>query len=370
MMLQFTLSRDALLKPLQGLVSIAEKKHTIPVLSSVLFIIEEGKLRLKASDLETEIVSYIELEEASHDASIAIPAKKLHDIIRNLPEGASVKITEEANDRVLVSCNRSKFTMSILKASSFPMMNEDTGRAMFKLSYAQLNSAIKRVKFAMANNDVRYFLNGMLWEVNNDRFRTVATDGHRMASSEVLIEDTFLDAVQIIVPSKAIKELERTLSAPEDAEIEVQIGKNYFRIILPDFQFTSKLIEGRFPDYTRVIPPNNTKLLVANRVELKQALLRTAILSNETYRGVRLELQDNALLLSANNPEHEEAQDQMAVKYSDQPMEIGFNVNYLLNIVDVLDSEHIDFYFDSPQMSLLIKDDDSRSTYVVSPIKL
>ena len=369
-MMKFTLSRDALLKPLQALVSIAEKKHTIAVLSSVLFIIEDGKLRLKASDLETEIINYVSLEQFSEDGSIAIPAKKLNDIVRNLPEGALIDIEEEKNSRVLISSMRSKFSMSILKASTFPSMNEDTGRAMFKISFAQLITAIKRVQFAMANNDVRYFLNGMMWEVDNDRFRTVATDGHRMASSEVLIENTYLDHVQMIVPRKAILELQRTLSAPEDAEVEVQIGKNYFRIILPEVQFTSKLIEGRFPDYTRVIPPNNTKLLVANRLELKQALIRTAILSNETYRGVRLELQENGLLLSANNPEHEEAQDHIEVKYADNAMEIGFNVNYLLDVVNVLDVESVDFYFDTPAMSLLIKDDESRSTYVVSPIKL
>ena len=369
-MLKFSLSRDALLKPLQGLASIAEKKHTITILNSILFILEEGKLRLKASDLETEIVSYIPLEKWSGNGSIAIPAKKLNDIIRNLPDGSVVDISEETNSRVLISCNYSKFKMAILNASTFPSMNEDTGRAMFKLSFTQLNLAIKRVKFAMANNDVRYFLNGMLWEVNNNRFQTVATDGHRMARTEVFIENTFLDVMQIIVPRKAVIELERTLTAPDDTEIEVQIGKNYFRVILPEFQFTSKLIEGRFPDYTRVIAPDNTKLLVANRLALKQALIRTAILSNETYRGVRLDLQDNSLVLSANNPEHEEAQDQMEVKYNDESMEIGFNVNYLLDIVNVLDTENIDFYFDSPQMNLLIKDNDSFSTYVVSPIKL
>jgi DNA polymerase-3 subunit beta len=369
-MLKFTLSRDVLLKPLQALVAIAEKKHTIPVLNSILFIIEGGRLRLKASDVETEIVSYIPIEESSGDGQIAIPAKKLSDIVRNLPEGALIQIVEENANRVLVLSGRSKFSLSILEASSFPIMNEDTSRAMFKLSFSQLNSSIKRVQFAMANNDVRYFLNGMLWEVNNDRFKVVTTDGHRMASSEVIIENTYLDAVQIIVPRKAVLELQRTLSSPDDAEIEIQIGKNYFRVMLPELRYTSKLIEGRFPDYTRVIPPNNTKLLVANRLELKQSLIRTAILSNETYRGVRLELQNNELLLSANNPEHEEAQDQIEVTYNDQPMEIGFNINYLLDIVNVLEAEDIDFYFDTPQMSLLVKDNQSRSIYVVSPIKL
>ncbi len=369
-MMKFILSRDAILKPLQALVSVADKKHTMPILSSVLFKIEGGKLLLKASDLETEIISHVTLNQSFEDGQIAIPAKKLNEIIRNLPDGAEIEIIQETNNRVLICCNRSQFSLSTLGAETFPTMNEDTGRAMFKISFEQLMTTIKRVQFAMANNDVRYFLNGMLWEVNGDNFRTVSTDGHRMASSEAIIENTYLEGVQMIVPRKAILEMQRTLSAPEDAEVEIQIGKNYFRVILADIQYTSKLIEGRFPDYTRVIPPNNTKVLIANRTQLKQALIRTAILSNETYRGVRLELKQNELLLSANNPEHEEAQDQLEVKYEDKPMEIGFNVNYLLDIVNVLDIEDINFYFENPAMSVLIKDSNSCSTYVVSPIKL
>lgn len=369
-MLVLIVERNELLKPLQNLISIADKKHNMPILSSVLVTVEEGRLYLKVSDLDTEIVSYTELKHPSTDGKTVVPARKLYDIIRNLPEESLVSIKEEKNTRIIISCNCSRFSISALKAADFPSINEDTTIAMFKLSSSQLNSAIKRVKFAMAINDVRYFLNGMLWEIHNNYFRTVATDGHRMAKSEVFIQDTFLDSLRIIIPSKAIKETERLLSAHEDSKIEIQVGKNYFRIILVDLQFTSKLIDGRFPDYTRIVPLNNDKLLIANRIALKQALRRTSILSNEVYRGVRLELKNNLLLLSANNPEHEEAQDQIKVSYSSHSMEIGFNINYLLDIIDVLDSEEIHLHLDNPQMSLLIKDNSNNSTYILSPIKL
>lgn len=369
-MLKFSLFRDVLLKPLQNLVFIADKKHTIPILNSVLFVIKEGHLHIKVSDLETEIVNYIPLQQSSSDGEIAIPAKKLNDIIRTLSPDSLINFTQEVNNRISITCNKSNFKLAILNASAFPSINEDIQKSTFKLLFRHLISAIKRVKFSMANNDVRYFLNGMLWEIDRGYFRTVATDGHRMASSEILIQDTLLDMIQIIVPSKAIKEIERTSLISEDAEIKVQIGKNYFQVVSSGFQFTSKLIAGRFPDYTRIIPSNNNKLLIANRLELKQALIRTAILANEIYRGVKLKLCENNLILSANNPEHEQAQDQINVKYSDKLMEIGFNVNYLLNIIEVLDSENVNLYFDGPHMSLLIKDSKNCSTYVVSPIKL
>ncbi|WP_119344258.1 DNA polymerase III subunit beta [Facilibium subflavum] len=371
-MMKCTLTKEDLLKPLHSVVTIADKKHTMPILSFILCWVKEGNLTLKSSDLETEVLAKIALspESEASDGCITLPARKTMDIIRNLPDGALVDIIQDMDNRVVIKSSMSRFTLSSLNTESFPIMEEDTGKSMFKMPMSSLSQVIKRVQFAMANNDVRYFLNGMLWEIEGESFKAIATDGHRMASSELTIENTYLDCVQMIVPRKAINEIQKILVAQDDTDIEIQIGKNYFKIVLPNYQFTSKLIDGRYPDYTRVIPQNNNRVLIANRVELKQALIRTAILSNEKYRGVRLKLGHNELMLSANNPEYEEAQDQIAVKYHDQPMEIGFNVGYLLDSVNVLDAENVDLYFDTPAMSLLIKDDTTKSQYVVSPIRL
>ncbi|MBK2125574.1 DNA polymerase III subunit beta [Fangia hongkongensis] len=369
-MFKCTFSKENILKPLHSAVAIADKKHTMPILSFILFEIVDNALVIKASDLDTEIVAKVELNAASEGGKITLPARKLMDIIRNMPDGAVIEISQESETRALVRSNLSKFSLATQTPSAFPAMKEDSAKSMFKVPLLSLTQVIKRVQFAMANNDVRYFLNGMLWEVQGETFRAIATDGHRMASSELTIEDTYLDSVQMIVPRKAISELQKIISAQEDVEAEIQIGKNYFKLVLPNYQFTSKLIDGRYPDYTRVIPQNNNRVLIANRLEMKLALMRTSILSNEKYRGVRLNLDHNKLVFSANNPEHEEAQDQIEVQYNDQAMEIGFNVGYLLDSMSVLDSEKVDLYFDTPAMSLLIKDDTTKSQYVVSPIRL
>ena len=370
-MMKCTLPKEEILKSLQPLVSIADKKHTIPTLSCILFTVTEGVLTLKSSDVETEVVAKLDLQDAFKDGAIAIPAKKLFDIVRNLPNGMRVEIAQQDTNRVVIRCQRSKFILSCLDANTFPVMDEESTQSMFKISMLKLISAMKRVQFAMAKNDVRYFLNGMLWNVCGNQFRTVATDGHRMSTTQINIEDTFLESTQMIVPRKAIDEILRIFSSQdEDSVAEIQIGKNHFRLIIENYQFISKLIDGRYPDYTRVIPPNNNKVMKADRRELKEALQRTAILSNETYRGVRVVLDENMLNLSANNPEHEEAKDQVEVVYSEQKMEMGFNINYLLELVNAIESNDIEFKFDNPAMSLLVEDKESLSTFVLSPIKL
>ncbi|MFZ9035086.1 MAG: DNA polymerase III subunit beta [Francisellaceae bacterium] len=362
--------RENLLKPLQTAVSIADKKHTMPILSTVLFVVENGKLALKASDLEAEVIAKVEIDRAFQPGKVTLAARKIMDIIRNLPEHTQIEITLEQDNRVKIQANRAKFMLSTLNADAFPIMDVNIDEARFKVPQLDFMAALKRVQFAMANNDVRYFLNGMLWEVNGDQFKTIATDGHRMAMSELNIENTYLDQIQLIVPRKTVMELQKIVSSTDNDLIEIIVGKNHFKVILKHYQFTSKLIDGRYPDYTLVIPKSNERVLIANRLELKAALVRTAILSNEKYRGVRLQISHNQMLMSANNPEHEEARDELEVQYHDDAMEIGFNVNYLLDVMNVLDAETIDWYLSDPSMSLLIRDETTRSSYVVGPIRL
>ena len=368
-MTSFILSKETLLKPLQSVVTIADKKHTNPILGTVLCRISDNKLILKAFDSETEVIATIDLSSTSDNAIFTLPARKTIEIVRNLSDGAKVEISYQENRQVIIRSGSSKFSLFSLDPKLFPTLNEDTGQSIFKLPLISLLQSLKRVQFAMANNDFRYFLNGMLWEIENNKFKTVATDGHRMASSTTTIENIGLKSLQMIIPRKAILELQKT-TIDYDSTAEVQAGKNYFKLILPSYQFASKLIDASYPDYSCVIPKNNNKHVVANRNELKQALLRTSILSNEQYRGVRLRLEKNQLLLAANNPENEQAEDGVPIKYNGETIEVGFNIGYFLDVVNAVSGEMIDLYFDNAAMSLLIKDKTSNSLYVVSPIRL
>ena len=369
-MFKCTFFKANIIKALHSAVPIADKKHTIPILGFALLEIIDGSLIIKTSDLDTEVIIKVELCSSSKAGCIALPARKLMDIIRHLPDNSIIEITQENDSRASLQSNLSKFSLATQNTNSFPKMVQNTSESIFKVSLTSLFRMIKRVQFAMASNDARFFLNGMLWEIQGRTFKVVATDGHRMASSELTIQDTYLDRVQIIVPRKAISEIQKIISSQDDTDIEVQIGTNYFKILLGNYHFTSKLIDSTYPDYTRVIPQNNNRILVANRSEIKSALTRTSILSNEKYRGVRLNLNHNRLVLSANNPEHEEAQDEIKVEYNDETMEIGFNVSYLLDSLNALDSKEVSLYFGTPAMSLLIEDHTTKSQYVVSPIRL
>lgn len=366
-----TVSREKLLKPLQALVAIADKKHSMPILSSILFEANEHTLRLSASDLDTEVIVDIPLSMPAHQNGIvAIPARKLFEIVKNITDQSEVEIALQPEHKVLIKANKSRFMISALDGSAFPIMQQHEYKASLTMDQFQYIQLIKRVQFAMANNDIRYFLNGMLWEIESNTFKVVATDGHRMAVSECLIEDTQLDRLQVIAPRKAITELQKVLSPQEGDTLQIDIASNHFKITFGDYQFTSKLVDGRYPDYERVLPKNNDKVMIAPRNTLKNSLIRTAILANEKYRGVRLQVEHNVLNISANNPDHEEAQDQIEVQYNYPSIEIGFNVSYLLDVLGVLDSESVDFYLSNPAMSMLIKDDTTQSRYVIMPIRL
>ncbi len=364
------LSREKILKPLQMVLGVADKKHTMAVLSCLLCEAKDGLFKITASDLETEIVSEIEAINIEISGQVAIPAKKMVDIIKSLPVGSDVELKSEGDNRIILSSNKSRFVLSILDVAGFPVMDSDISPNHFELPQSTLLEVIKKVQFSMAQNDVRYFLNGMLWEVDHGVFRAVSTDGHRMSLVEVMITEISFDKAQIIVPRKSISELLKIIEPIEDT-IQIEIGTHHFRIIAGSTIFISKLIDGRYPDYTRVLPKSNNKVLSADKNGLKLALMRTAILSNEKYRGVRFNMETNLLKLSANNPEQEEAQDEIQVKYQDLPMEIGFNVSYLLDVMNAIEGEDVYLYFSDPKMSLLIKEKNIfNCQYVIMPIRL
>lgn len=366
--MKFSVARDALLKPLNLVAGVVERRQTLPVLSNVLLNLDGERLSITGTDLEVELVGRVRLEEAGDAGEITVPARKLADICKSLPEGADVQFSV-ADGKATVRSGRSRFTLATLPAREFPNIEDSIGTHQLKLKQSQLRRLIERTAFAMAQQDVRYYLNGMYWEVRSQRLRAVATDGHRLAVC-TFPEALEIDDMQVIIPRKGVLELARLMQKDDD-EVSVILGTNHVRATTDEFTFTSKLVDGKFPDYERVLPRNPDKQLVGARTELRQAFTRTAILSNEKYRGVRLRLSQDTLDIMANNPEQEQAEEQVSVNYSGDELEIGFNVGYLLDVLGVLTGDEVRFSLSDPNSSALLEEKDGGdSVYVVMPMRL
>ena len=367
--MHFTIQREALLKPLQLVAGVVERRQTLPVLSNVLLVVEGQQLSLTGTDLEVELVGRVTLEDAAEPGEITVPARKLMDICKSLPSDAMIDIRVD-DQKLLVKAGRSRFTLSTLPANDFPTVEEGPGSLTFNLPQAKLRRLVERTSFAMAQQDVRYYLNGMLLEVQSGLLRAVATDGHRLAmcSMEAAIQQE--GKHQVIVPRKGILELARLLTE-QDAEVAIVLGQHHIRANTGEFTFTSKLVDGKFPDYERVLPRGGDKLVLADRQGLREAFSRTAILSNEKYRGIRLTLASGLLKIQANNPEQEEAEEEIVVDYSGGGLEIGFNVSYLLDVLGVMGTEQVRLILsDSNSSALLQEADNDDSAYVVMPMRL
>lgn len=367
--MKFMLNREALLKPLQSLIGVVEKKQAKPILANFLIKLEGKNMQITATDLELELLAKIEVTEAGEEGVITLPARKIFDICRNLPEGAMLEVHSETPEKITVKSGKSRFSLAGLPAGEYPTMDSQLGQIMVQVPQKILAQLIKKTQFAMAQQDVRYYLNGLLLEISEKMIRTVATDGHRLAlSSEVSPGQTGVH--QVIVPRKTILELQKVLENTDEL-VTLILGSHFIRIATQDIIVTSKLVDGRYPDYNRVIPTTGKNILIASREMLKQALQRTAILSNEKYRGIRLKASNNVLKLMANNPEQEEAEDEIEVNYAGQEIEIGFNITYLMDVLNVLDCENIKITFTNNVSSILIHDlEDNRAIYVVMPIRL
>lgn len=369
--MKFVISREALLKPLSLVAGIVERRQTLPILSNVLIALDGDRLTLTGTDTEVEFMARITLPEPGESGEITVPARKLADICKSLPEAGRLEFTLD-EQRLLLRSGRSRFTLSTLPASDFPNTEQASGAVQFTLNQLRLRQLIDRIAFAMAQQDVRYYLNGMLFEVTPTRLRTVATDGHRLAMATLDAQfESVSSNMQVILPRKGVLELLRLLQDPAE-DVRVVLGTNHFHATTPEFTFTSKLVDGKFPDYERVLPREADKRMIGSRVELKDALTRTAILSNEKYRGVRLVFDDGNLQILANNPEQEEAEEQVGVSYSGPRVEIGFNVSYLLDVLGALGSEEVQFQLSDGSRSILIEDPAAggETLYVVMPMRL
>lgn len=367
--MKFSVSRDALLKPLQLVAGVVEKRQTLPALANVLVVLQEQELTLTGTDLEVEIIGRIALNQPGVEGEITVPAKKFMDICRSLPEDATIEFSS-SEQKAVVKSGRSRFTLSTLPASEFPNIEQGDNDLMFACEQNEIKRLIDRTSFAMAQQDVRYYLNGMLFEVRPDSIRVVATDGHRLAMCTRPANVAMEAPRQAILPRKGVLELGRLLNEGEKS-VEIVLGANHIRAKTEAFIFTSKLVDGKFPDYQRVLPTGGDKIVFGNRESLKQAFSRASILSNEKYRGVRFTLSDGLLTITANNPEQEEAQEEVAVDYNGSPLEVGFNVSYLQDVASVIDTEDLKITLADNNSSALIEEPtNSDSVYVVMPMRL
>ena len=365
--MKFSLSREALLKPLQLVIGVVERRQTLPILSNVLFSLSDKNLSITGTDLEVEIVGLTAVSDSEEEGSVTISARKTLDICRSLPEGATLKFSS-SEGKASIQSGKSKFMLSTLPASEFPTVDEGEKSLEFSVSGKDLQKLIESTSFAMAQQDVRYYLNGMLWELTSGQIRTVATDGHRMALADGKCDLALEEPLKAIVPRKGVVELQRLL---DDDSVKIVIGANHIRVIGGDYQFTSKLVDGAYPDYDRVLPKGGDKVIQADRLELKGAFGRAAILSNEKYRGVRLSISEESLKIVANNPEQEEAQEDMEVNYKGEALEIGFNVSYLLDVFNTLEQRDIKMTLLNSNSSVLIESvSDESALYVVMPMRL
>ncbi len=365
--MKFSAAREVLLKPLQAVIGVVERRQTMPILSNVLLIAQDGQLSVTATDLEVELVAQAEVN-VENGGEITVSGRKLLDICKALPEGSDIHISL-SGEKLSVRAGRSKFNLATLPAAEFPVVEDIKAGQTISVSQEALGHLIEKTHFSMAQQDVRYYLNGMLLETSGEHLRAVATDGHRLALCQVELDGSDLEEQQVIVPRKGVLELQRLMSGEGDLNIE--LGSNHIRIQLEGIRFTSKLIDGKFPEYDRVIPKESANELKANRSEFRDALQRTAILSNEKYRGIRLVIRDSGVILQAHNPEQEEAEEELEVEYSGEDIEIGFNVNYLLDALGAVEGDIVTLSVQDSNSSCLIRQPGNEdSTFVVMPMRL
>ena len=366
--MRFTLQREVFLKPLGQVVNVVERRQTLPVLANLLVVVADGQLSLTGTDLEVEMVARCTVDDAE-PGDATIPARKLFDIVRALPDGSRVTVSQ-AGDKITVQAGRSRFTLASLPANDFPSVDEVEATERVTVPEAALKELIERTAFAMAQQDVRYYLNGLLFDLADNRLRCVATDGHRLALCEAALDDAVQTKRQIIVPRKGVQELQRLLEGG-DRSLELEMGRSHIRVKRDDVTFTSKLIDGRFPDYEAVIPIGADREVKVAREVLRAALQRAAILSNEKYRGVRLEVSPGQLRINAHNPEQEEAQEEIEADTKVDGLAVGFNVNYLLDALSALRDETVVIALRDANSSALVREaTNERSRHVVMPLRL
>lgn len=366
--MKFKIEKETLLNPLQQIIGAVEKRQTMPALSNVLIRTTENSLTLTATDLEIELVCQINMI-IDEPGEITVPARKLFDICKSLPNESFINFSVNETKAVLQS-GRSRFSLTTLPAKDFPALDVINSIYQFEITQNTLHDIITKTAFAMAQQDVRYYLNGLMLEISANYLRAVATDGHRLAYCEKETSADITDIKQVIFPRKGVLELLRLLNDTDDT-VKIILASNHIQLEFNELRLTSKLIDGRFPDYNRVMPTDTDNKIIVDREQLRQSLMRASILSNEKYRGIRLMLKKNLINLQAQNPDQEEADIELEVNYSGDDIEIGFNVNYMLDVLNVTDLDMVQAALhDSNSSFLLTYPDQPDCKYVIMPMRL
>ena len=360
--------RDALLKPLQAVSGIVERRHTLPILANVLLEQKNGKLHVTATDLEMQITAIADLEGKDGQAT-TVGARKLQDLLRALPDDAQINL-DATGSKMTVRAGRSRFNLQTLAATDYPRISVGQEQLQsLTLAQRDFRSLLRLAEFAMAQQDIRYYLNGMLLVVDNGSLQAVATDGHRLSWASLAITGDFTRA-EVILPRKTVLELAKLLE-DSDTPVTIDILANQARFRFANVELVSKVVDGKFPDYNRVIPTGHGKRIELDRVTLLSALQRAAILSNEKFRGVRLVLADGQLRIICTNSEQEEAEEELPVEYAGETLDIGFNITYLLDVLSNIGADTVHIAFGDSNSSALVtlpgRDD---YKYVVMPMRI
>ncbi len=362
--------KETLEQPLSQIVGVVEKRQTLPILGNVFLDLVDNKLTMVGSDLETEITTRID-NVSGTNGKTTVSARKLFDICRSLPAESTLSLEVEEGNKMVVKAGKSRFTLQTLSSTDFPRLEETNWKHNLRLSQKQLSQLLTRTSFSMAQQDVRYFLNGLLIEIRSDQILSVATDGHRLAKTQLALSNPDIELVQSIVPRKAVLEISKFLDATSDDLVSFKLNSSHILVESGNFTFISKLIDGRFPDYEKVIPANLDKHVLIDRANLIDILSRAAILSNEKFRGVSLAVSHNTLKVASHNPDQEHASDEMEIVYSEDEIEIGFNVNYLMEALKACDSKTIDLGLLDPNTSCTFHAADNAETlYLIMPMRL
>jgi DNA polymerase III subunit beta len=366
--MQIKINREVLLKPLINVTGIVERRHTLPILSNLLLEAKNNNIKLTATDLEMQISLNI-ASELQEELSTTISAKKFLDICRSLPEGIDIDMISK-DSRMTVKAGKSRFNLQTLPAADYPVMSKVSGETIkIQISQLEFKRLLKQVEFAMAQQDIRYYLNGLLLEVNENKLNLVGTDGHRLSFTSATLNQRY-EKSEVILPRKTVIELIKLLDDSEE-EVTIYIASGQVNFAFGEISLISKVIDGKFPDYNRVIPTAHGNTFTANRVEILTAMQRASILSNEKYRGIRMVLSPNNLKLISTNTEQEEAEEELEISYNQESLDIGFNVTYLIDVLNNTSQENINFSFADANSSCLITvPEDNDYKYVVMPMRI
>lgn len=368
-MFDLAIAKNELLPRLLIVAGAVDKRQSLAILSNILFRLDDNVLTLTATDLEMEISAKLTCQSTSANAEITVPAKKFIDIIKSLDDEANTTIRLQA-DTVLVKAGRSQFKLATLPANQFPSSDQEVSDVRFTLIRSELIYLLQSTYFAMSQQDVRIFLNGLLFDLEGQTITTVATDGHRMAICKV-IGDEKLPANRFLIPRKGVQEMLRLLNSISDETIEIQAGKGHFRVVSQDYKITSKLIEARFPPYIKAIPVDNDKFVLIDRDALKRALSRIIILAHEKSRAVLLHIQPGCLTLVSNNQEQEEAIESIEAQVDGLELKIGINASYLVDVLNFLPDTLVRLSMSTTDRSILVESlNDDRYQYIIMPMKL